>query len=107
MSNLLNNLAITKNIKLKPNEILGLEFQTGYKRYYVFGKDTTEMLRRVIRMYNWYAGTKHNIRTFPKLCREEDYYGFLYRFDTTQLFSFDDDCYSMGELGGANLGRLI
>ena len=96
-----------KHIALKSNELLGLEFHTGYKRYFVFGIDTTEILKRVIWMYNSYAGTKHNLRTFQKLCKEEDFYGFLYKFDTLNMFSFDDDCYSMGELGGTSLGRLI
>lgn len=92
---------------LKSNEFLGLEFHSGYKRYYVFGIDAKEMLKRVIKMYNSYAGTKYNMTTFKKICKEEDYYCFLYKFDTLNMFSFDDDCYSMGELGGTKLGRLI
>ena len=96
-----------KNINLKSNELLGLEFCTGYKQYFVFGTNITDMLKRVIWMYNSYAGTKHNLRTFPKLCKEEDYSGFLYKFDTMNMFSFDNDCYSLGELGGTSLGRII
>ena len=95
------------HVTLKSNEFLGLEFHTGYKRYFIFGIDTTDMLKRVIQMYNSYAGTKYNLRTFPKLCKEEEFYGFLYKFDTMHMFSFDDDCYNMGELGGTKLGRLI
>ena len=96
-----------KNITPKENEILGLEFHTGYKRYFVFGTNTRDMLKRVIQMYNSYAGTKYNLRTFPKVCEEEEYCGFLYKFSTISMFSFDDDCYSMGELGGTKLGRII
>lgn len=96
-----------KNIRPKSGELLGLEFHTGHKRYFVFGTNPTDMLKRVIWMYNSYAGTKHSLRTFPKVCKEGDYYGFLYKFDASQLFSFDDDCYSMGELGGVSLGQII
>lgn len=99
--------SVPKKISLKSNEFLGLEFHTGYKRYYIFGNDTTEMIRRVIKMYTSYSGIKYNLVTFRKLCKEEDYYGFLYKFDTLNMFSFDDDCYSMGELGGTELGQLI
>ena len=95
------------HITLKSNELLGLEFYTGYKRYYVFGIDTTDMLKRIIQMYNSNAGTKYNMRTFKQLCKEKGYYGFLYKFDTLNMFSFDDDCYSMGVLGGTQLGRII
>lgn len=96
-----------KKIILKSNEFLGLEFHSGYKRYYVFGNDTTDMLKRVIKMYNSYSGCRYNMTTFRKLCKEEEMYGFLYKFDTLNMFSFDDDCYSMGELGGTELGQLI
>lgn len=96
-----------RNIQLKSNEFLGLEFHSDEKRYYVFGKNVTAMLRRVIQMYNSYSGCKYNLRTFKSLCKEEDYYCFLYKFDTLTMFSFDDDCYSMGELGGTDLGRII
>ena len=95
------------SVPLKANEILGLEFYSGYKRYYVFGTDPKAMFREVIKMYNSYAGTKHTVMTFRELCKEDEMCGYLYKFDITKQFAFDDDCYSLGERGGIEIGRYI
>ena len=92
-----------KKINLKPNEILGMQFDSGYKRYFVFGRDPAVMFKEVVKMFNSYAGTGYNSRTFLSYCRENDCYYFLYKFDINTLISFDDDCYSLGERNGTKV----
>ena len=96
-----------KTIPLKANEILGMEFYSGYHRYYAFGKDPKEIFKQIIALYNYNAGTKHTIMTFRKLCETDEMSGFLYKFDITKPFGFDDDCQSMGVRNGIEVGRYI
>lgn len=95
------------NITLDADEVLGMEFYSGYKRYFVIGKDTRKMFREIISMYNSYAGTKHTVTTFRKFCKEQDMSCYLYMFNINDLISFDDDCYSMGERNGLAIDRYI
>ena len=88
---------------LGPGEFLGMEYHSGYKRYYVFGTNPADMFKRVIQMYNSYAGTKYNKKQFTDICKEEGHSCFLYKFNIGSVFSFDDNCYSMGELGGTQI----
>lgn len=92
-----------KKINLKPDEILGMQFDSGYKRYFVFGRDPGEMFKEVVRMFNSYAGAKYNSRSFTAYCKENEGYLFLYRFKLNELISFDDDCYSLGERNGTKV----
>ena len=88
------------SIILGPGEIFGMEHHSGYVRYYVFGTNPADMFKRVVQMYNSHAGTKYNKKQFIDICKEDGHVCFLYRFNIGETFSFDDDCYSMGELGG-------
>lgn len=92
-----------KKINLKPSEILGMQFDSGYKRYFVFGRDPGEMFKEVVQMFNSYAGCRYNSRSFLAYCKEHDCYYFLYKFDINSLISFDDDCYSLGERNGTEI----
>ena len=95
------------NITLAADEVLGMEFYSGYKRYYVLGKDARKMFSEIVKMYNSYAGTKHTVMTFRRLCKEADMHGYMYKFNINDLISFDDDCYSMGERNGLAIDRYI
>ena len=95
------------NITLAADEVLGMEFYSGYKRYTVIGKDTRKMVREIISMYNSYAGTKYNVTTFRKLCKEQGMSCYLYMFNLNEMISFDDDCYSMGCRNGFKIDRYI
>lgn len=94
-----------QKIELKPDEIIGMEFYSGYKRYYVFGRDPGQMFREILKMYNSYAGTKYNMRTFRKPFEEEEMSCFMYKFKVSEMISFDDDCYSLGSRNGIDLGK--
>lgn len=100
----MNSTSKAKMLALKPNEFYGMEFQSGYKTYYVFGTDIPSMFKQVIQMYSSYSGHKYTVRQFRTICSEECYSCFLYKFVLGQLFSFDDDCYSLGERGGTLIG---
>jgi hypothetical protein len=91
------------NLAIGPDEILGMQFDSGYKRYFVFGRDPQKMFAEVVKMFNSYAGTKYNSRTFKEYCKENECYYFLYRFYINNLISFDDDCYSLGERNGTKV----
>lgn len=94
------------NITLGPEEILGMQFDSGYKRYFVFGRDPQKMFSEVIKMFNSYAGTRYNSRTFKEYCKENGCSYFLYKFNTNELISFDDDCYSLGERNGNHVKNV-
>ena len=73
---------------LGPGEFLGMEYHSGYKRYYVFGTNPADMFKRVIQMYNSYAGNKYNKKQFTDICKEEGHSCFLYKFNIGSVFSF-------------------
>lgn len=95
------------NITLAADEVFGMEFDSGYKRYYIIGRNTKLMFREIVKMYNSYAGTKYTITAFRKLCKEHDMHGYLYKFNVNDIISFDDDCYSMGCRNGLTIDRYI
>ena len=95
-----------KELKLRTGEIYGMELMTGYPRYHAFGTDLREVFKCLVRMYNWNARSKYNTSTFVKLMKTEDYYCYVYKFDMTKTFGFDDDCQSLGRHDGIELGSF-
>lgn len=89
---------------LRPGEFYGLNINTDYKRYFAFGPDHKELFKKIIYMYNSYSGQKNTVMTFKRLCIENEYSAYLYKFNVNEAFSFDDDCYGLGELGGKEIG---
>jgi len=92
---------------LRPGEIYGMNVITDYKRYFAFGTDHKELFKQIVQMYNSYSGQKNTFMTFKKVCKANDYYVGLFKFNINEAFSFDDDCYGLGERGGKKIGDYL
>ena len=96
-----------KEIRLKSGQFYGMELITGYHRYHAFGTDHKAVFRKLVELYNYNAQSGYNSATFRKLCRNDEYYVYLYKFDMDQAFGFDDDCMSLGCRGGISIGDYL
>ena len=93
-----------KELKLKPGQLYAMWLQTGYHNYHAFGTDPKEMFKHIVKMYNWNANSGYNSATIRKLCKTEEYYVYLFKFNIGDPFGFDDSCQSVGTRGGIELG---
>lgn len=41
------------------------------------------------------------------VCKANDYYVGLFKFNINEAFAFDDDCYGLGERGGKEIGKYL
>ena len=96
-----------KELQLKQGQIYAMELQTGYHRYWSIGMSPKDMFKHLVKMYNWNAHSGYNSSTFRKLCKTDDYYVYLYKFNVNEPFGFDDDCQSIGTRGGIELGNYF
>ena len=96
-----------KELKLTPGQIYVIELQTGYHRYHSFGMNPKDIFKHIVQMYNYNARSGYNTATFRKLCKTDEYYVYLYKFNINEPFGFDDDCQSIGTRGGIELGNYF
>jgi hypothetical protein len=89
----------------KENELLYMELRTDYHTYSAFGRNTVEMYKKIVWMYNRNASSSYTTANIFRQEYFDEYHCFVWKVDSN-LTWFDDEYQSFNESNPTKASRI-